>query len=292
MRTIYIALGLMLAAGTAHAQTTVTRQVTTEPVETVVTQTPNETIVTRRPLQAAPAPLTYVPQAAERVITEPVVDVPAGFAPAAVVPAAPAASEVAVAAAPRPARVIATRNASQKSVRTQPRARHAVAARPRAVRSHGVARAPVARAAVVAQTVSAPLYLDAAQRQTIYRTIVQREVAPPPAAVVTAPATETVVTTTPSIVPPILEPLVPPILARPPILSRTEIVTQPSLAYAAPATTYVVGTRIPEAVALAPVPETIIAQMPATRAYRYAVVGSQVLLVDPATGVIVADLSQ
>jgi hypothetical protein len=35
-----LALGLALVSGAAQAQTTVTRQVTSEPVETVVTQSP------------------------------------------------------------------------------------------------------------------------------------------------------------------------------------------------------------------------------------------------------------
>ena len=45
-----IAIGLVLASATAtaQAQTAVTRQITSEPVETVVTQGPNGTAVTRR----------------------------------------------------------------------------------------------------------------------------------------------------------------------------------------------------------------------------------------------------
>jgi hypothetical protein len=49
-------LGVAFASGitAAHAQSVISRQITTEPVETVVTQGPNGTIVTRRPLGAAP----------------------------------------------------------------------------------------------------------------------------------------------------------------------------------------------------------------------------------------------
>jgi hypothetical protein len=51
-----VACGLLLlsGSGTASAQTTVTRQITTEPVETVITRGPNGTVVTRRPLNPAP----------------------------------------------------------------------------------------------------------------------------------------------------------------------------------------------------------------------------------------------
>src|SRR5882724_9486276 len=52
----FAALTVALASGTAtvHAQTTVTRQITTEPVETIITQGPEGTVVTRRPLAQAP----------------------------------------------------------------------------------------------------------------------------------------------------------------------------------------------------------------------------------------------
>src|SRR5580704_9027424 len=56
-----IAIGLTLVAGAAgaQAQTAVTRQITSEPVETVVTQGPNGTAVTRRILTPEPGFTTY-----------------------------------------------------------------------------------------------------------------------------------------------------------------------------------------------------------------------------------------
>ena len=60
MKTIgVVACGLVFLSGAAPAaaQTTVTRQITTEPVETIITRGPNGTIVSRRPLNPAPPPL-------------------------------------------------------------------------------------------------------------------------------------------------------------------------------------------------------------------------------------------
>src|SRR5579871_2657016 len=57
------AIGLSLAAvgTTARAQTSVTRQVTSEPVETVVTRSPNGTTITRRILTPEPGFTTLPP---------------------------------------------------------------------------------------------------------------------------------------------------------------------------------------------------------------------------------------
>ena len=63
-------------------------------------------------------------------------------------------------------------------------------------------------------------------------------------------------------------------------------------AYSANASAYVVGARVPSATPLAPLPPALIADVPAIRSYRYITVGPRVLLVDPNTGVIVADVTQ
>jgi hypothetical protein len=55
---------------------------------------------------------------------------------------------------------------------------------------------------------------------------------------------------------------------------------------------YVVGARVPESVPLVAVPENVALQVPAARPYSYAVIGDRVYLVDPTTGVIVADVTQ
>jgi len=57
-------------------------------------------------------------------------------------------------------------------------------------------------------------------------------------------------------------------------------------------TTYVVGSRIPESVPLVAVPDSVAIQIPATRSYSYAIVSGRVYLVDPATNMIVADVTQ
>ncbi|HEX5847410.1 MAG TPA: DUF1236 domain-containing protein, partial [Rhodoplanes sp.] len=54
---------------------------------------------------------------------------------------------------------------------------------------------------------------------------------------------------------------------------------------------YAVGAPVPQTIGLAAVPQTLIVQVPVTRGYRYAVVNNRVLLVDPATNIIVADVT-
>jgi hypothetical protein len=61
-------------------------------------------------------------------------------------------------------------------------------------------------------------------------------------------------------------------------------------AYAANA--YVVGARVPVETRLAPIPPALIADVPAIRSYRYMTIGERVLLVDPDTGIIVADVTR
>jgi hypothetical protein len=58
------------------------------------------------------------------------------------------------------------------------------------------------------------------------------------------------------------------------------------------ANAYVVGARVPVETRLAPIPPALIADVPAIRAYRYMTFGGRVLLVDPDTGVIVADVTR
>jgi hypothetical protein len=58
------------------------------------------------------------------------------------------------------------------------------------------------------------------------------------------------------------------------------------------ANAYFVGARVPVETRLAPIPPALVADVPAIRSYRYMTVDSRVLLVDPDTGVIVADVTQ
>jgi Ni/Co efflux regulator RcnB len=60
---------------------------------------------------------------------------------------------------------------------------------------------------------------------------------------------------------------------------------------AQPAVTYHVGTRVPQTAQLYSVPETVAVEVPEVRSYKYMVVNDQVVLVDPATGEVVAELA-
>jgi Protein of unknown function (DUF1236) len=181
-------------------------------------------------------------------------------------------------------------------------------------------------ARTVVRTVTAPpvsdqpLALSLAQRQILYRTVVQREFYPAP---------------------------IPP---RPPVAVRTDLYAAPTVTGYPPRTIYpadddlyrnagdqdyardyvydnrsydpytggyrvdpyrdrdyrdpyhtayrwdgvplVVGARIPQSVPLVAVPEPVAASIPATRPYSYAVLDNRVYLVDPETGVIVAEIAR
>jgi len=54
---------------------------------------------------------------------------------------------------------------------------------------------------------------------------------------------------------------------------------------------YRVGTRVPESTRLYAVPQDVVAEVPAVRSYKYMVVNNRVLLVDPATSEVVAELA-
>jgi hypothetical protein len=51
-----------------------------------------------------------------------------------------------------------------------------------------------------------------------------------------------------------------------------------------------IGARVPETMQLHAVPEAIVAEVPAVRSYRYMVVNNRVVLVDPATSTVVAEI--
>lgn len=55
---------------------------------------------------------------------------------------------------------------------------------------------------------------------------------------------------------------------------------------------YAVGTRVPPSARLAPMPPSLVAQVPAVRSYQYMVVAGRLLLVDPDTGVVVAEVAR
>jgi hypothetical protein len=262
----------LMAGGTiAQAQTAVTRQITSEPVETVVTQSPSGTAVTRHILTPEPGistyaspPLEYPPVAAE------------ALAPGYVEPAAPALTTRRVAesrnSTAAPARTPTTRRASPRPVRT-------------------VTRAVTVPAAPSDQA----LALSPAQRQVIYRTIVQREYYPAPVPALPPVAAQTDVYAPPPAAGYPLRTIYPADDA----YGRTGYRDQAyddldpyHTAYRWDGVPLVVGARIPQSVPLVTVPEQVVARVPAARSYSYAVLDDRVYLVDPATNIIMAEITR
>jgi len=109
-----------------------------------------------------------------------------------------------------------------------------------------------------------PLALTPMQRTTIYRTIIPQGRGRGPI------VREQIVTET---------------MAPAPVV-REQVVRAPVTV------DYGVGSRVTDAYALAPMPRAIINSVPAVRSYRYMVINNRLLLVDPATGIVVADLTE
>jgi hypothetical protein len=242
---IAFSLALMCGGTVAHAQQTViSRQISDEPVETTVTQGPYGTVITRRPLDT-----TY-----QRVV-------PSGYgtvtvrsvrAPTVAIVESDDDDDVETVTVRRTRTVVETAPA-RRTVRTVSRR----AAPPIMARAVELDDEDEPRPAVRVRRVrTAPLALQPAQREIIYRTIVRERVY--------APAPQPVVTyTTPYY----------------------------GYAYAPRPVAYTVGTVVPQTIQLAGVPSGLAVQVPATRGYQYAVVNNRVLLIDPATGIIVADVT-
>jgi hypothetical protein len=55
---------------------------------------------------------------------------------------------------------------------------------------------------------------------------------------------------------------------------------------------YRVGTRVPESVQLYPVPREVAVEVPVVRPYKYMVVNDRVVLIDPATSEVVAEVAE
>jgi hypothetical protein len=70
---------------------------------------------------------------------------------------------------------------------------------------------------------------------------------------------------------------------------RERVVAQPAGAGYAD---YAVGSRVSDAYALAPLPQSVVTTVPAARSYRYMVINNRLLLVDPATGIVMADVTE
>jgi len=61
---------------------------------------------------------------------------------------------------------------------------------------------------------------------------------------------------------------------------------------ARPTVEYRVGTRVPESVELYSIPQEVAVEVPAIRSYKYMVVNDRVVLIDPATSEVVAELAE
>lgn len=307
IRHAAVALALAAGAGAANAQTVITREITNEPVETIVERGPSGTVITRRPLETT-RPRVTLPAgpAAEAVETIETVNRPRNR-PRETTGSATTIRSVDT-AAPRRAAVQAARPAVQKQKRVRASAPARIAP-PRSATIRSTVRTTTGSAApgVVAPPSPGPV-LTTAQRTTLYRTIVEARAVPRP------------VVTERSVVP---FPFGPPVVVRPApseevitervITSPAPVVGEPIEAVpaprvietvgAAPAVTqrvvttpanveFVVGSRLPTTVPLYALPPSVSVQIPAVRAYRYAVVDDRVFLVDPVSGLIVDELDQ
>jgi hypothetical protein len=256
------ALGLALLAQTAlcSAQTSVTRQIAVQPVETTVAQGPDGTVVTRRPLDPTPDPGA-----------PPFVPGPLRFSqPLTATVGQSSVYDQDVAPVAPPARHVATR----RVVHTAHARTHTE--RPSTV---GVATRTATRT-VVQPPPDQPLVLSPAERQTVYRTIVHRDVYPTP-----APAGV--------VVPPAVYPAGEDYAYRPfgwnDYAYRDDRYRYP---YHWDGVALVPGARLPTSIPLSPVPPAVVATDPALAAYSYAYVDYRVYLVDPSTGIIAAELTQ
>jgi hypothetical protein len=139
--------------------------------------------------------------------------------------------------------------------------------------------------------VTRPLELAPAQRQVIYRTLVQEQVVPQvvPQAVPVVPG-----------YPPFPAPAYPArtVVVEPNATTGYAVSTPAATVdddlyaeQAAPAPVYAVGTVLPASVAVTPLPARAAVAVPSVRPYSYATVDGRVLLVDPVTDTVVADIT-
>ncbi len=63
------------------------------------------------------------------------------------------------------------------------------------------------------------------------------------------------------------------------------------VAPAPPTVTYEVGARLPDTVELYDIPQAVTVEVPAIRSYKYIYVNGRVVLVDPATSEVVAEIA-
>jgi hypothetical protein len=295
-----VAFALVVGTGAASAQTVITREITTEPVETIIERGPTGTVITRRPLETS-VPGSPARLQADTFISEPVETIVERRRETTGV----SATSAAPAAAPALVRSTRVQRSVARPVPGQARARTAAstttvqrAAAPvrqtqmRAAQTRAVA----VRAAPVARPLADVRALTAAQRSRIYQTVVrervvprtvitERTVLPGTIPLIGAPvAREQIVTERLVTVPPARETFgAAPFVTAPAGVERVVTEAEAEL---------MVGSRIPATVPIYALPETLVRQIPTVQPYRYAIVDDRVLLVDPVTNVIVAELDQ
>jgi hypothetical protein len=287
LRSAAFGCGVALSAVSAQAQSVTTRQIDNEPVETTVTQTPTGTVITRRPLAPAAAPAPAYGYGA--VAPQPYVVAPTYPAAAATtefdetVGVAP--TEVRTLTVRRPAETRVSERTTTRTTRVTHRARETTGSAGRTVQVVGRETRRVAR----------PLALTPTQRSVVYRTVVQQQVvAAPPV----APAGY------PPYPPPAYQPrtvVVAPSAttgygwSAPAAVDMDEdyVETAPAVAPVPRYTTvrYGVGAVLPAGVVVTPLPATTAVRVPAVQRYSYTTLGGRVLLVDPATNTVVADVT-
>ena len=248
MRCATLGFALVVGAAGAHAQSVITRQIDNEPVEVTVTRTPTGTIITRRPL------------------------------------AAPAVSGVAVEAVPAPAAAPPTY--VDETVGVAPTTRtttHRVVHHAR----RATTERTVTRTVRTTRRVAAPppLVLAPAQRQVIYRTLVQEQVVP------AAPSVPGYPPFPPPAVPARTVVVAPSETTGYGVATPADTIDEEVYGEPAPAVTYRVGSVLPASVEVAPLPGPAAVAVPAVRPYRYTTIDGRVLLVDPATNTVVADIT-
>jgi hypothetical protein len=255
----FVALAVALATSGANAQSVISRSVTVEPVETTVTQTPNGTVVTRRPVGA---------QVAQPIAQPPIVQ----SGPALVerdprsidsVTTREVVERAAATEAMRPLRRTTTRQSSSRAtVRRDARPAPAQAAR------------QVVRRTKTTTRTAARLALDPRERHIVYQTIIERQVVPGQQVIVTPP----------------------PVVAEPPLVQRQVALRPPIVAaddtVGAAEPVYAVGSVLPPNVPLYAMPQNVALGVPAAQSYSYAYLGGRAYLVDPASGTIVADVTE
>jgi hypothetical protein len=273
---IAVVFGLSLAAAgaaTAQAQSTVTRQITREPVETVIIRNPNGTAVTRRILTPEPGFTTMPPP---NYVAPPLGG--DALAPDYVEPLETVTTRrVVVNPAPQPA--------PTSTVGVAPRARSERVVTERRNAPRTVTRTVTRTVVLPPPPLDAPLALSVAERQAIYTGITRRELYyPAPAPVEVAPADYPLRAIYPSDSYAYRDYAYRDYAYRPDYYRERYV-------YHWDGVPLVIGARMPASVALYGVPDWLAARIPSARPYSFARLDDRVYLVDPATSIIVAEIA-